>query len=107
MIAAVSGRMFVSFFGVSVAISAMDIRSLTTRSIRLRSDAELILDQFADRTDTTIAQHIDIICLTDAFHDVQVVRIERIHIGNSNGVFICKRVITDDLDHIVRQRRVP
>ena len=65
-----------------------------------QTDAELVLDQLADRADAAVAQHIDVVGLADPIHDVQIVGIERIHIGDSNGVLIRKRVIADDLHHI-------
>ena len=55
--------MLISAFGVAVSGSWMVMRSLMTRSMRSRPDAELLLDQLADGAHAAVAEVVDVVRL--------------------------------------------
>ncbi len=65
-----------------------------------QTDAELILDQLADRTDTAVSEHIDIIYRTDPIQHRQLIVVQRIHIRHRDGMLRVQRINADELDRI-------
>ena len=61
LIAATTGRMLMRVCGVIASTSWVVMRSRTTRSMRLEADAELVLDQLADRTHPAVAEVVDVV----------------------------------------------
>ena len=47
--------------GMRLVMSEMDIRSFTARSIRVRPDPELVLQQLADRPHPPVAEMVDVV----------------------------------------------
>ena len=66
-----------------------------------KTDTELVLQQFANRTNTTVAQHINIINGTDAVQHCQLIVIERIHIAHCDRVLVAQRIGADHLDRSI------
>ncbi len=66
-----------------------------------KTDPKLVLDQFAHRTDPTIAKHIDIVCFANSIHDIQVIAKECINIGDRNSMPVSEWIIADDLDDLL------
>ena len=54
--AATTGRMLISVWGVMASTSWVVMRSRTTRSMRRQPDADLVLDQLADRADAAVGE---------------------------------------------------
>ena len=61
LIAATTGRMLMSVCGVIASTSWVVMRSRTTRSMRLRADAQLVLDELADRAHPAVAEVVDVV----------------------------------------------
>ena len=68
--AAAAGLALIRSCGMTVSMSTELIRSRIARSIRNRPSAILILHQFADRTDASIAEMIDIVDLAAAVLEI-------------------------------------
>ena len=58
------------------------------------------MNQFADRPDAAVAEHIDIIDAADAVHHVQLIAVKGIHVGNRDGFLLIDRVNRHDLNRI-------
>ena len=56
LMAATTGRMLISVWGVIASTSWVVMRSRTTRSMRDEADAHLVLDQLADRADAAVGE---------------------------------------------------
>ena len=61
LIAATTGRMLMSVCGVIASTSWVVMRSRTTRSMRREADAELVLDELADRAHPAVAEVVDVV----------------------------------------------
>ena len=61
LMVAFTGRMLISDCGVMASASCVVMRSRTTRSIRLRPGAQLVLDQLADLANAAVAEVVDVV----------------------------------------------
>ena len=61
LIAATTGRMLIRVCGVIASTSWVVMRSRTTRSMPRETDADLVLDQLADRTHPAVAEVVDVV----------------------------------------------
>ena len=66
------------------AIQILGGHTLTNNSLHTgKTDTVLVLKQLTDRTDTTVAQMVDIVVITDAVLQMHVI------VDGSNDIFLC------------------
>ena len=63
-----------------------------------KTDTELVLNQFTNRTDTSVGKHIDVILISDTIQHCQFIVIQCIHVTHCDCMLVIERIDTDQLD---------